>query len=102
VIQVVWEFVIKPEAVGRFEQAYGPGGEWARLFDRYPGFRGTTLLRDAAHPRRYLTIDCWVTERHRDDMLTRAKDEYSRLDEGFSEWTESEAEVGTFEVMTRP
>ncbi|MEX2271508.1 MAG: hypothetical protein WD690_08565 [Vicinamibacterales bacterium] len=35
-IQVVWQFVVKEEAVDRFERAYGPNGEWARLFARHP------------------------------------------------------------------
>ncbi len=38
-VQVTWEFVVKQEALGQFEQAYGPGGEWNRLFGGYPGGR---------------------------------------------------------------
>ncbi len=56
-VEIVWEFVVKEEARGQFELAYGPGGAWSKLFARYPGFRGTTLLRDTENPRRYLTID---------------------------------------------
>ena len=97
-IQVVWEFVVKPQVVAEFEQAYGPGGDWARLFSRYPGFRGTALLRDVATPRRYLTIDSWETQRDRDEMLARAEAEYSRLDVSCADWTESEAEVGIFSL----
>jgi hypothetical protein len=97
-IQVVWEFVVKEEAQEQFERAYGPGGEWSRLFARHPGFHGTTLLRDTAHPRRYLTIDSWETWTHRERMLAQAGAEYSALDAAFAEWTESEAEVGVFVV----
>jgi heme-degrading monooxygenase HmoA len=96
-IQVVWEFVVKPQAIEPFEQAYGPAGDWAVLFARYPGFRGTTLLRDVATPGRYLTVDSWESERHRDEMLTRARDEYARLDSSCADWMESEAEIGIFE-----
>jgi len=53
-IQIIWEFVVTADAVGQFEQAYGPGGAWVRLFQAHPGFRGTTLLRDNENPRRYV------------------------------------------------
>ena len=49
-IEIVWEYVVKEEARGQFELAYGPGGAWSKLFARCPGFRGTTLLRDTKNP----------------------------------------------------
>lgn len=101
-IQVVWEFVVKEEFRGAFEQAYGPGGEWARLFAEHRGFLGTTLLRDTANPRRYLTMDAWATIADRERMLATAAAQYSALDERFGKWTESEAEVGIFEVPPAP
>jgi len=98
-VQVVWEFLVKDEARGQFELAYGPGGAWSKLFGRSTGFRGTTLLRDAKNPCRYLAIDFWDTEAQREQILTEHKSEYSKLDAAFAEWTESEAEVGVFRVM---
>ena len=97
-IQIIWEFVVKAEAVGQFEQAYGPDGAWARLFQAYPGFRGTTLLRDTDNPRRYLTIDIWDTAADRKRMLTQAKAHYSDLDEALADLTESEDEIGNFTI----
>jgi hypothetical protein len=35
-IEIVWEFVVKEEARGQFELAYGPGGAWSKLFARWP------------------------------------------------------------------
>jgi heme-degrading monooxygenase HmoA len=96
-IQVVWEFIVKKKAQARFEQAYGPSGEWARLFAKYPGFLGTTLLRDTSRPRRYLTIDAWESRADRERMLTEAAAQYSALDAACGDWTESEVEVGIFE-----
>ena len=95
-IQIIWEFVVKAGAVDRFEQAYGPDGAWTRLFQTYPGFRGTTLLRDTDNPRRYVTIDLWDTSAHRKRMLTQAKTRYSDLDEALADLTESEDEIGNF------
>ena len=96
-IRIVWEFIVKEEAIGRFERAYGPDGDWDRLFAQYPGFRGATLLRDSANPRRYLTIDVWDTQGDRERMLAGAAAQYSALDAAFEALTESEVEVGVFD-----
>jgi hypothetical protein len=98
-IEIVWEFVVKEEARGQFELAYGPGGAWSKLFAQCPGFRGTTVLRDTKDPRRYLAIDLWDTEAQREQMLAERKAEYSDLEAAFDDWTEARTEVGTFRVL---
>jgi len=98
-IEIVWEFVVKEEARGQFELAYGPGGAWSKLFEQFPGFRGTTLLRDTKNPRRYLTIDFWDTEAQREQMMAEHKAAYTKLDAAFGEWTESKSEVGSYRVL---
>jgi hypothetical protein len=98
-VEIIWEFVVKEEARGQFELAYGPGGAWSQLFTRYPGFRGTTVLRDTRNPRRYMTIDFWETEAQREQMLAERKAEYANLEAAFANWTESETEVGIFSVL---
>lgn len=98
-VEIVWEFVVKEEARGRFELAYGPGGAWSELFARCPGFRGTTLLRDTKDPRRYLAIDLWDTEAHREQVLAERQAEYSDLEAALAGWTECRTEVGTFGVL---
>ena len=97
-IQVVWAFVVRADAVDAFARAYGPEGDWARLFARHPGYRGTALLRDTARPDRYLTIDSWDSIEARAAMLAGEKDEYARLDRACAALTESEQELGTFVV----
>jgi len=96
-VQVVWTFVVKPEAVEPFERAYGASGDWARLFARYPGFLGTSLACDTANPLRFVTIDAWLSLADRQRMLEDAAAEYARLDAAFGDFTESETEVGVFE-----
>jgi heme-degrading monooxygenase HmoA len=98
-IEIVCEFVVKEEARGKFELAYGPGGAWSKLFARCPGFRGTTVLRDTKNPRRYLTIDLWDTLAQREQMLAERETEYSNLEAAFGDWTESKTEVGIFRVL---
>ncbi|GAB4541311.1 MAG: hypothetical protein Kow0063_32040 [Anaerolineae bacterium] len=99
-IQIVWEFIVREEARGQFELAYGPGGAWSNLLARCPGFRGITLLRDAKNPGRYLAIDFWDTEAQREQALAERETEYSNLDATLGDWTESRAEVGIFRVLT--
>ena len=99
-IQVVWEFIVKESAVSQFLRAYGPGGPWSRLFEGYPGFRGTTLLRDTENPRRFLTIDFWETVGHRKRMMVQAKAQYVDLDELLADLTEDEDEIGVFDSLT--
>src|SRR3954453_4667863 len=41
----VWEYRIDAEHVEAFLAAYGSDGEWARLFQRGPGYVGTELYR---------------------------------------------------------
>ena len=98
-VEIVSESVVKEEARGQFELAYGPGGAWSKLFARSPGFRGTTLLRGTRNPRRYLAIDLWETEAQREQVLAERKAEYSSLDAAFGDWTESRTEVGIFRVL---
>ncbi len=97
-VEIVWEFVVKEEARGQFELAYGPGGAWSKLFARYPGFRGATVLRDTKNPRRYLTIDLWETGAQREQALAESKAEYSDLEAALGEWVEARTEVGAFSV----
>lgn len=98
-IEIVWEFVVKEEAQGQFELAYGPGGEWSKLFSRHSGFRGTTLMRDMDNPLRYLTVDLWDSSALREEMLAERASEYSALESSFDEWVVSKKELGTFRVL---
>ena len=98
-IEMIWEFIVKEEARGQFELAYGPGGAWSKLFAGSPGFRGTTLLRDTKNPRRYLAVDLWDREAQRAQALVERKDDYAGLEAAFRDWTESRTEVGSFRVL---
>jgi heme-degrading monooxygenase HmoA len=101
-IHVVWEFIVRETARDDFEKTYGPRGDWSRLFARYRGFNGTTLLRDTANPRGYLTIDVWDTLADRERMLVEAAEQYAALDARCGAWTESETEIGIFESPLKP
>jgi heme-degrading monooxygenase HmoA len=98
-IEIVCEFVVKEEARGQFELAYGPGGVWSKLFAQCSGFRGTTVLRNTENLRRYLTIDLWETVDQREQALAENQAEYADLEAAFGGWIESRTEVGTFSVL---
>lgn len=95
-IRVLWEFVVKPEALEGFLLAYGPAGPWARLFERFEGYRGTRLWQDRTAPLRFVTVDSWDSAEQRAAMLSAARDEYARLDQELGGLTDSERELGVF------
>jgi hypothetical protein len=101
-IEIVWEFIVKSEAIPQFRKAYGPDGDWAVLFGQHPGYRGTTLLQDTASERRFLTIDRWEAESQFDQMLRTGQQEYSRLDSICDELTLSERKLGVFRPTRTP
>jgi len=100
-IEIISEFVIKEEARGRFELAYGPGGAWGQVFARSPGFRGVTLLRDTQDRRRYLMIEVWDTEAQRERALAERRAEYASLSAALAEWSEARAELGVFTILAQ-
>src|SRR5262245_61488386 len=99
---VVRAFVVRADGVDRFERAYGSNGSWARLFEQYPGYRGTVLCRDTANPRRYATIDLWESVEQRTAMLAASRLAYDALDRVCESLTEAENEIGVFEVLSGP
>ena len=96
-IEIVWEFVVKPDAVDRFIDIYGADGRWAALFRKHHGYEGTTLLRDAVSEFRFLTIDRWDTQADFERMHETAAEEYRQLDADCAGLTVSEAKLGTFQ-----
>ena len=99
-IEIVWEFVVKPEAVPRFQELYGPDGAWAALFRRYPGFAGTRLLQDTGSRQRFVTIDSWEGESQFAEMRRAAEEDYARLDAECENLTLSEREIGVFRTAS--
>ncbi len=100
-VQIVREFVVREEARGPFELAFGPGGLWSRLFARSIGFQGITLLRDTKNPRRYLMVESWGTEAQREQALAEQQEEYAQLEAALAKWTESRAEWGVFRMLAQ-
>lgn len=96
-VHFIWEFVARSGKSAEFERCYSPDGLWAQLFRRAPGYEGTSLLRDARHPLRYLTIDRWTTVAAQQGMRANFAAEYEALDTACGDLTESERAIGVFE-----
>lgn len=93
---IVWEFRTHPGREAEFVAAYGPKGDWARLFGRSPAFRGTELLSDPADPGRYLTLDRWDDAAVFDTFKVEHGTDYGALDERFESLCSEERLVGRF------
>lgn len=95
----VWEFRTSEAERPAFEAAYGPGGEWVRLFRRASGFKGTQLLRDRADPLKFLTVDRWTSEAEYVAFRERFAADYAALDGKCERMTVSETLLGTFDDL---
>src|ERR1700689_1591886 len=93
---VVWEFQVKEECQVECVAAYGPDGEWARLFRRSPEFLGVELLGSAGNPGRFFTLDQWCSSAAVDVFLSANATAYDVLDRRFSGLTVWERRIGGF------
>ena len=93
---VVWEYQVKAECKAEFVEAYGPDGEWARLFRRSPEFVGIELLGSVGNPTRYFTLDHWGSEAAMDEFLSTNATAYDVLDRRFTGLTVWERRIGGF------
>jgi heme-degrading monooxygenase HmoA len=93
---VIWEFRVRPGMKQRFLRAYGPDGEWAKLFSRDKHYLGTELVQRAGAPRTYLTLDFWTSSQaYRSFRKFHAK-EYKKMDSNLEILMESERKVGAY------
>jgi heme-degrading monooxygenase HmoA len=93
---VLWRFRCKPGAEAAFEAAYGPRGDWARLFRGAPEFLGTELLRGSDGT--YLTIDRWTSAEAVASFRKRHAKAYASLDARCEALTESESAVAAVDL----
>ena len=94
----LWEFEVKPGCEERFEKAYGPAGDWARLFRSDSNYRETRLLRDSLRTAIYLTLDFWNSREAYEQFMAAHKEEYKALDAGGEELTSKERRIGWYEL----
>jgi hypothetical protein len=93
---IVWEFVVRSEAVERFEDLYGASGGWVNLFRGHRGYLDTELIADVDRAGRYLTIDRWVTQETYESFRAIAEGDVEKLDAVGRELTLEERFAGAF------
>jgi heme-degrading monooxygenase HmoA len=76
----VWEYDVAADRVEAFVGAYGPDGDWARLFGTAEGFAGTSLYRSTGQDGRLLTVDRWADEASWSRFLASSRAAYEALD----------------------
>lgn len=93
---IAWEFRPRAGVEKQFEEAYGPGGVWARFFAQGEGYFGTELNQDLKDVGRYVTLDLWVSQEHYERFRAAHAEEYGVIDERCDELTEVEKKIGSF------
>ena len=96
-IALVWRYEVADEHRAAFEAAYGPTGDWARLFAQAVGFRGTELFR--SEDGSYLTIDVWERRADFDAFQGEHGGAYEALDAETERLTRCEHRIGEYEVL---
>jgi heme-degrading monooxygenase HmoA len=93
---IFWEFKVPVSRINEFEAVYGPGGSWAQLFRKAPGFIEVRLLRCLDRPGQYLTIDRWDSLAAYLAFLERFAGEYASLDSRTEGLATVETPLGNF------
>jgi len=94
-----WSFVVRPECLQEFQAAYGPDGDWARLFRSDPEYIRTCLLADRENPARFVTIDFWSSYDAWRSFRERFAGQFEALDRIFEQFTMKEVQIGSFNVF---
>jgi ribosomal-protein-alanine acetyltransferase len=93
----VWEFYVRSDKRRAFEKAYGPNGDWARLFGQGEGYIRTELIRDPKTLGRYVTLDFWTSRHAHQQFKKQHLAAYKALDKKCNSLTEREQLIGEFE-----
>jgi heme-degrading monooxygenase HmoA len=99
VIATLWRFRVTPTSIADFERAYGPRGDWARLFARARGYAGTELLALDGEPGVYLTIDRWQSEADFRAAKALLEHDYDALDRRCEAYTCEETWLGLHAIL---
>jgi heme-degrading monooxygenase HmoA len=97
----LWEYEVKPGDEERFEKAYGPDGDWVRLFRSDTHYHEMRLVRDTFRRGVYLTMDFWESRQAYEEFMAAHQAEYKALDSAGEELTSNERRLGWFELVER-
>lgn len=101
-IAVAWQFEVRPGREAEFERFFGADGPWHALGRRSRSFLGSSFLRDAVQPTRYLVVEYWsemvVFEKHQADF----SDEIRELEKQRDVLVATMAPLGLFTALNVP
>lgn len=98
----IWRYAVRSEKAAEFLHAYGPEGAWCRLFRRAEGYVATQLVRDAADPAIFVTIDTWTSGAAYREFRARFAAEYEEIDRRCGEMTVREEKTAEGETSDGP
>jgi ribosomal-protein-alanine acetyltransferase len=93
---VAWAFQVAANHCDEFESAYGPNGDWVRLFRRAEGYLKTELHCDPENAGRYITLDFWRSHKQYEVFKDLAKSAYQEIDTKCERLTQDERLLGEF------
>ncbi len=93
VFMIIWRYAVTSDRNDDFRRAYGPRGEWSRLFNPANGYLGTELV-ECDQQGWYVTVDRWRNEADFDRFMTAMSTEYQKLDQKLATLTTSEELIG--------
>jgi hypothetical protein len=93
---VMWEFEVEPGMEARFEEVYGPSGNWAQLFEQDENYLGTELNRAQGPSPRYIILDFWVSEESYANFREQHRVEYEAIDRQCDQLRASERKLADF------
>jgi hypothetical protein len=97
-LDIVWEFHVKPGRIAEFERRYGADGDWALLFRKSPHYHLTVLTRDLTTSGRYLLTDKWDDYASFTNFKNEFRADYDQLDKECEALTVNETHIGNFET----
>ncbi len=95
----LWEYEVKPGCEERFENAYGPHGEWVRLFRNDSRYKETRLVKDVLRGGVYLTMDFWDSRSDYEEFMAAHRAEYEAIDTIAKQMTAKERRIGWFGMV---
>ena len=98
-IQTIWEYDVRTDFIAQFQNAYGAHGDWAKLFNKCPGYIATALMRDLDCPHRFVTIDYWQSHSAFSTMKQIIGPAYDALDKQCTSFISAEKHIGVFECI---
>jgi hypothetical protein len=92
----LWRFVVPPEQAATFVAAYGPDGDWGRLFAEADGFIRTDLW--VGEDGCFLTADLWASRADYERFQADFADAYRGLDAQLEGLASEEIFLGAFDT----